>query len=672
MRKRLRADNTHPAVTKTLLGVGVFFGLLFPVFVPANTQAEDLFSLSLAELMDVEIVGVTLTAKNVHTVPSAVTVFNRSQIEATGFDYLHELMQLVPGFQAYRSGQSSYHYPTSVRGRRIDTNSAEVLLVIDGQRMNEARSGGIANIIHGIALGDIEKIEFIRGPGAAIYGSNAMLGVINIITRENQKEVSAAITSFDGGYLHGLGSVETSGGQLDVFARLQSDSGDHYTASDRMTRASMVVRDPITLSNLHIKGRWDDTQLAAYFDQQTAQDFFTANIASEYYDYENRHRNQFVALKQLFTVAAVDSWVRASYSHSEARQVRDITREGKEGLEDAPSLISAPGLVLRSSEELSAQWQSQGDIQGHRWLAGGEYRKLSVPESRVWFYPSGAEPSDIVLQPKSRRDIVGLYGQYDGEPFTGSHISVGARYDHFSSIGSQVSPRLGWVQTLFKHHALKLLYGEAFRAPSENALSIGNNSTVVGSGSLKPETVKSIDVIWVATFTDWNFSAGYFENHFYDAIIQQLQGQTLVFVNSNREDHTRGTEYELRYQISDGLMIHGTYTNIFDKPESTFREAATLASVNLNYQTHKWGGSVSASFNDERVMLDSEGEQVTLDSHWLAFAKLQYQWAADWQVYFEVKNLTDESYASPPSFPRGMEGIPGRGREWQLGVKASF
>ena len=79
--------------------------------VTAHNEAQDLFSMSLEELMQVEITGSTLTSENQKTVPSAVTVFTHIEIKRMGLDSLGELMNLVPGFQLYHSSGSSMETP---------------------------------------------------------------------------------------------------------------------------------------------------------------------------------------------------------------------------------------------------------------------------------------------------------------------------------------------------------------------------------------------------------------------------------------------------------------------------------------------------------------------------------------------------------------------------------
>lgn len=161
------------------------------------SAAVDLYALSIEELFDLNVTGSTLSTENLKTVPSAVTVFEYKEIKRLAVSSLDELMPLVPGFQAYRSSSSSLHTQVSSRGRRIGNTASEILILIDGQRIEDPRASGSTVVMPKIPLSHIEKVEFIRGPGASIYGSNAMMGIINIYTRTNNNEIGLSYGSFN-------------------------------------------------------------------------------------------------------------------------------------------------------------------------------------------------------------------------------------------------------------------------------------------------------------------------------------------------------------------------------------------------------------------------------------------------------------------------------------------
>lgn len=144
--------------------------LLIAILIAAPLySAEREFTLmSLEELMKIKVIGSTLTPESLTVVPSSVTVFTYEEIRRLGLDYLDELMALVPGFQSYRTSGSGVAYTYSSRGRLIGLTSAEILMLVDGQRFDEPRASGLGGFGLRFPLALIERVEFIRGPGAAV------------------------------------------------------------------------------------------------------------------------------------------------------------------------------------------------------------------------------------------------------------------------------------------------------------------------------------------------------------------------------------------------------------------------------------------------------------------------------------------------------------------------
>src|SRR3990167_9441370 len=152
-----------------------------------STPADDLLDLSMEELLEVKITSSTLHDESLKTVPSSMTVFTRADIRRLGLQNLNQLINLVPGYQGSRGDESSLSFPVSSRGRRVGTSGREVLVLVDGQRLNNDWTGGAGQQTSLIPIENVDRVELIRGPGSALYGSNAMMGVINIITRSERE-----------------------------------------------------------------------------------------------------------------------------------------------------------------------------------------------------------------------------------------------------------------------------------------------------------------------------------------------------------------------------------------------------------------------------------------------------------------------------------------------------
>lgn len=672
----------------------LIIALLFSPILYANQEGEDFLSMSLQELLQVEITGSTLTTENIKTVPSAVTVFTYSEIHRMGLDTLDELMNLVPGFQSSRTSFSSLIYPFSSRGRRIAQPSAEILVLVDGQRLQDPGTSGSAELIPKYPLLNIERVEFMRGPGASVYGSNAMMGVINIISRTGEDELSASVGSFDRKQMHLQSSSNIGEASIDVFAHFEADNGDNYNVQDTFSTNRINTDDPRKLANLNIKAKWNDSQLFIQHNQFNSENFYEADGLSNDYNERDAMLSS-IALQHDFSWQAVNSYARISYSRSELTLSAQLTPAGffnngtppeSSPLSNDPLLVNPKfGVFSEARALIHNNWNinKESDLQ-----FGLEFRHVDTAEviaknnfdvgelanaiNPVTYY--GTLQPTTSVQASSSRHIAGLYGQLQHQLFEQTQLTLGLRYDEFSKIDSQISPRIAIVQEINPQHNLKLLYGEAFRAPAENELNLQNNVRVLGNPDLQAETVKSFELIWVAHWPQSGFSLGYFENEFEDSIVQTITGNGQLQYTNTDQEGTKGIEFEFSHEFNAHWLVRASYTRLNDLPDLSFHETSQLASFIINYQYNKLNTNLIATYSDTREMATggSDSNRIELEDYWLLFAKVKYNFAPQWQFYIQAKNLLDEDYFTPASNALLTEGVANRGRELLTGVTWEF
>jgi len=673
----------------------LLIGLICPGSLLSAEAASDLYSLSLQELTQIKITGSTLTAKALKSVPAAVTVFSHKEIKNMGLDSLAEVMKLVPGFQSYRATDSPSNYPYSSRGRNISGLGTEILILVDGMRLADPlTSGGIA-FAPKYPLMRIARVEFIRGPGSAVYGSNAMMGVINIITRSEADELSISVGSFGRRTLQLLTSQKIGAATLELLADLDRDNGDDYQVFDSFDTSPdakpVATQDPHQQAYLSLKLRWKDTQVNLQHNQFKQEDFYaTSHVSNEYNEYNSDFTA--ISLKQAFSWGAIDSWVWLSYTQQSSSGSSQLAAAGTfSGISnpDSSEAWFAQGSV-DDARDTRLQWHNDWAINAQSSVQFGlELRRINTPAvlgrsnfdlvdvasgiNPIRYYGTGL--GSAIFQRSSRRDIDALYGQYQGQLFDNTQLTLGLRQDSYSSIGSNISPRLALVQPLNKHQSLKLLYGEAFRAPTELEQNLVNLTKLLSDPELAPETVHTGELIWLGEWPNTSLQLGYFDSRFKDAIVQEERGDALAYVNRD-EDPSKGFEFEWRQQLYEHWLLRGSYTHFTELPASSFREAEQMASVMVNYQRANWDANLIVTYQGARSMhlLDSSGERLGLDSYWLLFAKLQYRFNSQWQTFVQVKNLLGERYRTPANDPTSTlsEGTPNRGRAIQVGMVWQF
>ncbi|HTL99228.1 MAG TPA: TonB-dependent receptor plug domain-containing protein, partial [Holophagaceae bacterium] len=151
--------------------------------------------MSLEDLANIEVTSVSKTPEKLSDAPAAAFVITREDIRRSGATTIAEALRLAPNLQVAR--QNSNAYAISARG--FQTNLADKLLVlIDGRSVYTPFYSGTYWDSQDVMLEDVDRIEVISGPGGALWGSNAVNGVINIITRSSKDTQGALLTGSAG------------------------------------------------------------------------------------------------------------------------------------------------------------------------------------------------------------------------------------------------------------------------------------------------------------------------------------------------------------------------------------------------------------------------------------------------------------------------------------------
>jgi len=616
----------------------------------ANTQDPDFFSMSLKELMDVEITGSTLTPTSLKNVPSSVTVFTQQEIQHIGISSLMELVNFVPGFQSFRTTQYPSQNTFSSRGRRVGANTADVLVLLDGQRLNTAFSGGYSVMFAKFPLSIIERVEFIRGPGSAIYGSNAMSGVINIITRSNTNEINLGYGSFNHKEADILGSKEFEVATIDWFLHYEKDEGDEYLVSDTAGPGDITTHDPQTMFDLNLKISLKDTFINLHRYSFEASEFYSlGRLDNDFNNTQNTFSS--MSIKHQFEWSSFESWVWLGFHTTDWE----------------PTGLAPVSTTFRFNDydELKLQWHNSFTINNNEQLQFGfEYRSLDAPDALA--------NNIITVQSAFEQDIMGAYVQYQNNSFEKYNITLGLRYDDVEDTDSKLNPRIGVVRKFNETHSLKLLYAEAFRAPASVEKDLVNNPVLLGNPNLTPETLQTWELIWIAQWDDAMFNLGYFNTKFENSIIRVPIGGGVLEYQNAHENPVHGIEFETSYQANKFWLMRASFTHFTEKPESSFREADTITSFIVNYNRQNWNINLSATYSGEREFLSTSVTQTTIDDYWLFFTKISYNYKQDWEIYLQVKNLLDEEYTTPTVGATIDTGVVNRESEILIGGKLYF
>jgi iron complex outermembrane receptor protein len=618
----------------------------------AESTTNDLLDLSLEDLMQVKIVSSTLTEKSLRTVPSSVSVFAREQISAMGIDYLDELLNFVPGFQAFRQADSGGEYYHSSRGIRSGTSSREVLILIDGNRVNAEFAGGS---VHMIALGNIEKIEIIRGPGSAIYGSNAFVGVINITTSNNKNMWSQSFGSSNRIQTQLFKTASLNDVKVDLFANAYRDRGQSYTVENFATHNPYQTRDPIDGYDINVKIGKDKHQLNLTYFARNAYDFLASERVGNDVN-ETKVTDTSISFKQVFDWSdSINTDYNLRYHH----------RTSFIQFQLIPPAVDATFEEASFEFALHNNWM----INESRSLQFG-LEDRHIDNEKVTLHTAFGP---ALINRDYERDVLGIYVQHQNNITDKTELTLGARYDNYSQVGSAFSPRLGFIHQLSDVQTIKLLYGKAFRAPGIGDLTLTSNNSLIGNPDLKPEKIATWELVWMGSWKSSSLTITGFENKINDSIVQGFgeDGTTRMYVNAPESQDSRGLEFELMKQLNSHWQVRAQYSVFNTLPSTAFRQADNIASAIVQYEENNWVLNLSANYAGERKMMVGNA-LVGLDKYWLVNGKLQYSLRDNSKLYLQIKNMADEDYLTPSQGSILTQGAPNRGREFSVGFDWRF
>ncbi len=634
-------------------------------------ESVDFLSLSLEELLQSKITSSTLTDESLRSVPSSMTVFTRADIRRFGLSTLAQLANLVPGYQSYRTDNNALVESLSSRSRRQGNLALDILILVDGQRLNNDWSGSALQDDMRISLENVARVEFIRGPSSAIYGSNAMMGVINIIT------ASATELNVDiGGDQYGHAGVQWHAkgeqGSVAFYAsRVQTD-GQELTIYEPYTNPATPVyeqtRDPYEVNDLYLKVEVGEFALNGRLTQGETEQFYVVgyvdNTINRYGTYSDSLHLSWRHI--LVEGVKIEGHVFNSHKSLEINTATSLI----------PYLLTSGGV---SEQELGSQWLLQGDSGDAHWLLGWEWRNPTLVDTGSYRGPASNPTQSYMLQtPENGRIINGLFGQYQRPLSDRLALTLGLRRDSYSDVGSHVSPRLALVEQLGADDTLKLLYSEAFRAPSRIETSIINNPSFLSNPQLKPETAKTTELIWLHVMGDGFISTSLYHTAISDAI-EEVVTSTLQRTWDNGKQSISGMEVEWQYQWQEYWRMHLALTHVI-KPISFIRsESSNLLGGGLSYSDQRFTASLLANYQGARRDPNEQDvpsniattEYTEFGGRTLLGAHFTYRVSNHMEWYLHAENLLNKSYLSPAGRPINYMGVPGNERALTAGLRWS-
>jgi len=659
-----------------------------PLVVAAATSTEQDLLMFMEEK---DLVTATKRAVSLRKAPAIATIISAEEIRNMGARNLQDVLKMVPGFGI--SMNEIGLTMVEVRGIRSFL-SEKILVMIDGHSLNRNITGSaFFNYADMMPVENIKQVEIIRGPGSALYGNSAFVATVNVITRNaeeiNGLEVKGGGGSFDtwkGNLVGGkaFGDKLTVAGSVDYF---RTDGARLTVAADALTGApfSRAPGNPgleASQTDAFLKVGYGDFSFRGGYTN-TRKDSFIGFGFALVDDNFTEHESYWAELAYTRTITeGLSANLKFRFDHYDQNPNVKIFPNGftiAPGVSWPNGMVGKPYVKDRTiGGELQVDWDV---FKGNHLIAGFSFdttRQYDVRQ-QANFNPLTFSPyatvQDVANWNKDvTRDIWALYLQDEWQLPYRISLTAGVRYDHYSDFGDTVNPRVGLVWSFLDNADLKLLYGQAFRAPNFQELYNINNPALLGNPKLKPEKIQTYEA---ALGYRLNRYLGASLNYFYsiiddqidvaatvtiDPVTQQPVPGTPTYANIGKSV-TQGIELGLNGDITNELSWKAGYAWQDPRDDKTGRRLpytpSHRASGSLNYAPAKfvnlhtdihWTGPRPRTAADTRAEA-ADYTTVDLAATFKKFYKTM-------EIQAVVHNLFDRRYTDPDT-SGAAKSIPG-------------
>ncbi|PXA90431.1 TonB-dependent receptor [Caulobacter sp. D4A] len=583
----------------------------------------------------------------------ATTVIDAAKLESAQAVIISDVLARTPGVTVTRNGGVGTTTQLRIRGAETD----QTVVLIDGVKLNDPSSTGGGYNFANLLAGDVSRIEVLRGPQSTLWGSQAIGGVINMLTKTPTGDLATDVT-VEGG------SRDTAYGRVGVGAG--GDWGGWRLAGGYYTTGGVSAFDKAYggkekdgYRNYGLSGRvdlkltdWATLDLRAYYaDSKADVDGFPAPA------YSFADTNEYAKTKEILTYSgvrmsgfdgALESRVALAYTQTD--------RDNFDPDSSVPKTFDAKGTNARL--EYQGTWKISETLRA----------VFGVESERSWFRT--ASPSTYDPNPTPDRHAANLdsaYLQLQAKPVAGLTLTGGLRRDDHSAFGDATTVQAGAAYTPNAGATVfRINYGEGFKAPSLYQLY-----SPYGLTTLKPEEAESWDVGVEHSLLDGRLRGAL--TWFTRDVTNQVDFDSLTYLYANiAKTKTDGVELEASFKATDRLTFGANYTDMKAQNRSAgstygkrlARRADETATVEADYA---WANRLKTGVSVQYVgdSFDNATNTRVLKGYTLVDLRASYPVKDGFEVYGRVENLFDEDYETIYRY-----GSLGRGAF--VGLRAKF
>ncbi len=656
---------------------GLFLGILsaamFCCDVTAETETdvqskEEESTLPVHHLEQIVVTG-TKTPHTLKDTPVETVLVDREEISRSNAQNVMDVLKSIPGVSASVHDDTFGTYTWNAKMRGLSFNDGYALILIDGQRsMGCGQSGGMGEYgigINQIPVEMIERIEVVKGPGSALYGSDAMAGVINIITRKTPKKQTGGAGAAYGWYKV---KERTVNGAVQEPSDADRHQSQVYTWFGDRPYEKMGYLLQYNYENAQDSGQTRiDSNRHSFMAKLDAQPADRINLFSkiEVSDYEKKDDRE----EESSRFSAGMEW-RPGDEHFLSIKGYTYNWDFKHGFINKTHGYKY-GDIAYHQMEVQYTWYFS---QMHALTSGAEFQRQAID-----FRIENQDGSMVSVDEDV--DVFSVYLQDEIMLWDGKISLVpGIRYDDHSTFGSEFNPKFSAMYQVFDATTLRFSVGRAFKSPTIRQLYYDapykhGNYYNQSNPDLKPETA----IAYSAGVEQWlldkrfMFSLGCFRNDVDDMVIVEdtgtlYNGLPLQIYRNVNKAMIQGLEILSKAWLGENFSLSLSYTytdsenkengkNLTYTPEHQF-------SLTPAYDLSSYGVGMSATLSAYSKQYTNTANTSQLDDHTVVDAKIYKQLGKAAKLSFEADNIFDSD--------KGDEGNFRTGRSFALKLDMTF
>lgn len=617
--------------------------------------AEDLQEFALEDMV---ITASRVPTQKVDT-PADISVITKEEIADQNYASASDALRAIPGVNVLGSGAKG----SSMGQDKILLNGDErVLVLVDGRRMNLGSSGN-SSADWLPPVNAIERIEVLKGGGSALYGTDAVGGVINVIMKKGS-DIGNHVT------------VKAAGGRWNAEQYAISASGSNDSGLGLIVSATKERRGEYKFKNANGKSQllknsgYDDTGVIVKLNQKVGEDN-RIGVNFEHINAEGGSPFGYSGFGNTDSHKRISNNVALRYDWNESSDERGYVQVYKnyQHAHFRSPVASRQSNFTDSTIGLEAQ-QNFKFSDTDELTVGLEYYKTTVDNTSLY---------------TGERDInnKAIFAENRWEFAPSWQLNTGLRYDHHSKYGSEVTPKVALNKKFDENSNVYLSWGRVFNAPTTDDLfwhqvdsSQWGTFYTYGDPNLKPEK----GYVW--TFggnTKLNEKTSLSANVFYSKITDAIDwdytsvpNYTLA-VNVNKEKR-RGLELSLNHDFDDNLSAYASYTYVQvkqDKGKGFTKDLTTKPNIyraGLKYKNADWLFTLNAN------AVTGQSEKQFVDSSYFTLdLGAQYKINDNAKLFINGYNLTNARYAEFGGlYKNGEAKYPMAGRSFIIGAEYTF